>query len=62
MCCGAAACQAECLAIPILHSCRPRVIDMADHPEGLALERHQAVLVVCSTQVRATLKGGVEIG
>jgi len=28
----------------------PRVVDMADHPEGLDLAREQALLVVCSTQ------------
>lgn len=31
--------------------CRPRVVDMADHPQGLDLSRKQALLVVCSTQV-----------
>ena len=31
---------------------RVRLLDMADHPEGLDLSQHQAVLVVCSTQVQ----------
>ena len=35
--------------------CRPRVVDMADHPQGLDLSREQALLVVCSTQVRLSL-------
>ena len=31
---------------------RPVVVNMADHPEGYDLSKEQAVLVVCSTQVR----------
>ena len=40
----------------LLNVHRPRLIDMAEHPEGFALESEQALLVVCSTQVLA-LKG-----
>ena len=29
----------------------PRVLDMADHPEGLSLAGEQALFVICSTQV-----------
>ena len=49
--------QAGCLshkpslaAAPPLGPRRPRLLDMAEHPEGLPLGRHQALLVVCSTQ------------
>ena len=31
--------------------CRPQLMDMADHPDGLDLSLEQALLVVCSTQV-----------
>ena len=37
----------------LLNVHRPRLIDMAEHPEGFALESEQALLVVCSTQVLA---------
>ncbi|EIE23365.1 hypothetical protein COCSUDRAFT_36399 [Coccomyxa subellipsoidea C-169] len=30
--------------------CRPRLLDMAEHPEGYPLDAEQALLVVCSTQ------------
>ena len=33
---------------------RPRLIDMAEHPEGFLVEREQALLVICSTQVPPT--------
>ena len=32
--------------------CRPRLVDMADVPAGLDLIGEQAILCVCSTQVR----------
>ena len=38
---------------PSAAACRPRLLDMADHPGGLDLAREQALLVVCSTQVAA---------
>ena len=34
--------------------CRPQLMDMAEHPEGFAIESEQALLVVCSTQVPAS--------
>ena len=30
---------------------RVKLLDMADHPEGVDLSNEQAVVVVCSTQV-----------
>lgn len=30
----------------------PCIVDMAEHPEGFPLEKEQAVIMVCSTQVR----------
>ena len=35
-------------------SCRPRLVDMAEHPEGFPVDREQALLVICSTQVPPT--------
>ena len=34
--------------------CRPRLIDMAEHPEGFPVDQEQALLVICSTQVPPT--------
>jgi hypothetical protein len=39
--------------------CRPQLMDMADNPEGLPLEKEQALLVVCSTQVLSTASPSV---
>ena len=35
---------------PAAAACRPQLLDMAEHPEGLPLGSHQALLVVASTQ------------
>lgn len=35
------------------HLCRPRLMDMAEHPDGLDLSSKAALLVICSTQVRS---------
>lgn len=34
---------------------RPRLVDMADVAEGLPLSKEQALLCICSTQVRSKL-------
>jgi len=32
-------------------ACRVKLLDMADHADGLDLSKEQAVIAVCSTQV-----------
>ena len=36
---------------PIFLACRVKLLDMADHADGLDLSKEQAVIAVCSTQV-----------
>ena len=46
----------ELLTLPV-NVRRPQLVDMAEHPEGFAIESEQALLVVCSTQVPASQAG-----